>query len=174
MENSNLTFLEKIWILFAWCIYIEWIIKDLLIFKSNPLFVDEINDWNISTEILAKRKEKWKDSFNIKLLQKFENSFNISPEEYELINSVRLVRDILWHCRISTQEKQIWYVPKHTEKFREICKLFSIDIEDTFDTIVINESNLNLEDRIKVINDFDTIYFPKRAKSIWLKYENIK
>jgi hypothetical protein len=170
------TFLEKIWILFISAVFVEWIIKDLIIFYDNPNYVNEINEWIISDWLNKQRNIWWKKSFNDELLKEFFDRYDKRIKDKsikDLLSVIRYTRDIFWHCRISSNEQTLRYIPNQKSKFNSITKLFKIK-KWIWDTITINNFSLNYEEKIKAVEIIDHKIFPKIAKTISLEYENIR
>ena len=166
------SFLEKVWILFTWCIFIEWIIKDLIIFKENPEFIKEINWWIISQQLAEKRKEMFQVSFNQNIVNKFTEIYNLDLSFNKLFTTILCIRDTFWHSRISVEEERIWYRPNTKQKFEKCKDVFWITWD--WDTISIDNKTLDFEAKIKAIEAFDVEFFPEIAKSIWLDYQKIR
>jgi hypothetical protein len=165
------SFLEQIWILFAGTIYIEWIIKDLIIFKKNPEFIDEINKNIISEWLITARNEAFEKSFNIHLINDFISLFNLDLSDKKLFEVIMVIRNIYWHSRISVNEETIWHTP-YSNKLENIKSI--LDIKWEWSTISINKDNLNFDMKNKVIEELDKNYFPEIAQGIGLNYERIR
>lgn len=168
----NKSFLEKIGILFASSMYIEWIIKDLIIFKKHPEFINEINKWIISEWLVDKRKKYLRDSFNQDTVDEFINLFDLDKSYKKLYTVIWLLRDIFWHSRIWIEEWKIWHCPKKDNKLKKIKELF--EIEWDWDTISITNKELNFNLRLEMIEKLDKNDLPKIAKSIWLDYSKLR
>ena len=63
IKPTNMNFLEKSWTYFMWVLHIEGIIKDLIVLKKNPQFIDELNNLIVSKELTEKREEYAKKPF---------------------------------------------------------------------------------------------------------------
>jgi len=167
-----MSFLEKIWILFSANVYIEWIIKDLIVFKKNSDLIEEINIWIISDKLNNERKIIFKKSFNQAIIDEFSTLYNLSEEDKKLYTVILLLRDILWHSRISIEEQKIWYTPSTENKMNKIKSFFWIESE--WDILTIDNTLLNFEARIEMIEKIDKEILPIYAKSIWLDYWRLR
>ena len=166
------SFLEQVGILFATSVYIEWIIKDLIIFKKFPEFIDEINSGVISEGLIEKRIEAFKGSFNQDVVNEFCTLYKLDESETKLYTIIWLLRDIFWHSRVWIEDWTIWHCPQRPNKLKKIKELFWIEWEGN--TITITEEKLNFDLRIKIIEELDNIQLPKLAKSIWLDYARLR
>ncbi len=166
------SFLEKIWILFSANVYIEWIIKDLIIFNKNTDLITEINKWIISDKLNNERKIIFKKSFNQEIIDEFSSLYGLNEEDKKLYTVILLLRDILWHSRISVEEGRIWYTPSTDNKMKKIKSFFWIESE--WDTLTIDNNLLNFNERIKIIEKIDKEILPWYAKSIWLDYWRLR
>lgn len=164
--------LEKIWILFASTIYIEWIIKHLIIFKNNDELIQEINEWTISKKLNEEREKIFKRSFNQEIVNEFSKLYSLNDSDEKLFTVILSLRDIFWHSRISVNEKMIWYTPSSKSRLEKIKNLFWIDWE--WNTISINDESLDFINKKQAIEILDNEILPKYAKIIWLNYEKIR
>ena len=170
MPNS---FLEKIWILLVSSIYLEWIIKDLIIFKKFPEYIEDFNNWIIQEWLFQERRKYAKISFSYKIVDEFTNVYWLSKSEEELYTIIYLLRNILWHSRIWIEDETIWHCPNKKLRLQMITDLFDIQWSER-DTITITNENLNFELRKKTIEQLGEIRLPNLARSIWLDYSRLR
>jgi hypothetical protein len=169
MEKS---FLEKIGILFATSVYIEWIIKDLIILKKYPEYIDEINSGVISKWLIEKREVAFKSSFTQEVVDEFIELYDLNPSYHKLFTVILLLRDIFWHSRIWIEDQTIWYCPKKTNKLKKIKDIFWIEWD--WNTITIREKELNFDERVKMIEYLDKEVLPEFANKIGLNYAKLR
>ncbi len=165
------SFLEEVGVLFVSIVFIEGIIKDLIIIKKHPEFIESINKWIPSKIFIEKRKEYWKKTFNEKIIKEFIELWLLDKSYFKLFSVLWLIRDCFWHSRICINEKKLDYIPNDTKKLEKFKELFWI-IGDG-DVITINDEFLNFEEKNKQFASLDG-FFRKLSKSIWLDYEKIR
>ncbi len=168
------SFLEKVGVLFASSVYIEGIIKDLIVFKKNPQYIEEFNKWNIVDGLSLERKKYAKLSFNQKIVDEFVNLYWLDKSEEKFYTVILLLRDIFWHSRIWIEDEKIWYCPSTENKLNKIIEIFQIKNVNDGDIITISQENLNFDSRIKWIEHIDNKVLRELAESIWLDYSLIR
>lgn len=166
------TFLEKIGILFAVTVYVEGIIKDLIIFKKNPQYIEEINNKVISEGLSKERAEMSKKTFSLDMINEFSILFNLEDREIELFNLIRLTRNIFWHCRIWVNDQTIRYTASSPKRWKEVKEAFKLKWE--WEILKLTKEDLNFEARTEQIWILDDEFLPEYATRIWLKYERLR
>ncbi len=146
--------------------------KDMIIMKENPQLIEEINNWIVSNSLIIERIKYWKLSFNDKIIDKFVRLYQLDESYKKLFIAIWLIRDILWHSRISANEQKIWYIPKYDSKLDIIKKEFNISWDEP--VITISNDVLDLEGKLKAIKYLDDELFPNQSKTIWLNYQRIR
>lgn len=174
-----MNFLEKSWTFFMWILYIEWIMKDLIILKKNPQLVIELNQNILSEELTKKREEYARAPFSIYILKEFFEIFNLDTTKWNTpFQIIRISRNIYWHSRISVNENCLWHTPDTNKvegfesRLAEIKYYFNIEWE--WNSMKIDDANFHFEEKIAMIESLDKEFFPSLAKNIWLNYERIR
>lgn len=172
MKLTNMNFLEKSWTYFMWIVYIEGIMKDLIILKKNPQFIDELNQKIVSHELTLEREKYAAIAFNKNIVDEFCELYKLDKSLNKIFHIVRISRNIYWHSRISINEERLWHRPDSQKRLDELKEFFWI--EWIWNNITIDDSNFHFEEKIMMIESLDKEFFPSLAKSIWLDYERIR
>lgn len=168
-----MNFLEKSWTYFMWILYIEGIIKDLIILKKYPQFIGELNGYIVSEELTKRREEYAKKPFNSDIIKEFLEIFSLDPEIWNKpFQVIRISRNIFWHSRISVNEEKLWHTPDTERRLSELKELFWITW--VWNNVTIDDSNFHFEEKIAMIEKLDKEFFPWIAQTIWLDYERIR
>lgn len=163
--------IEKVGILFGHCIYIEGIIKDLIIFKQNPSFIPLINSWWTSIELNQLRKEIIWKTFTVELLDDFFSLYPIDDPSKKQLLIFRELRDIYGHSRIWKNHDLINHVP-YVSKFEKRAEILWLKWE--WWVLKFNDLENDFDKFMPILSKIEDEFFPQICKEIWLDYEKIK
>lgn len=163
--------LEKIWIIFAHIIYIEWIIKDLIVFKKNPEFIKLINSWTTSIELNDTRKEWIRKTFKSEILDEFFSLYPIDEESKNQLIIFKELRNIYGHCRIWKNYNLINHVP-YSSVFDERKRILWLE----WDWWVIKFDNIDADFGrfMPVLLEIEDKFFPQVCENLGLEYKKIQ
>ena len=162
------------------CLWVEKVMTDLIILKNHPRIIKKFNVPRpalVPPTMSKGRVIYWKRSFSF-IQREFCSLFN--PDDYvrNLLDKVRITRDMLSHSDISLGRGYMLYRPNHRAKLEEVKKVFSVrSVEDQSNPVVFIIDYSKEENYIQDFSMFvhlDTNYFNKEAEKLGIKYGHLR